>query len=81
MEKEYESLGMKKAIILQNDYGIKIYCGTKGNDDWCVEVPKKLMRKIYSSYACNYNYVVYLISEEEALRIADSYTITAKHVH
>ena len=74
MENAYQSLGFKQAEILTNPYGIKIYVGTKGKDDWCIEVPRALARKKCPHYDCNYNYVVYLVSEAEVLRIAREFT-------
>lgn len=74
----YESLGFKTPTFVENPYGIKIYFGTKGNDDWCVEIPKELTQKRCYHYKCNKNCVIYLISEDDALRIAEVYTNLAK---
>lgn len=78
MENLYESLGFKSPAFVENPYGIKIYFGTKGNDDWCVEIPKELVPKRCGYYKCNKNYVVYLIRERDALRIAEVYTNLAR---
>lgn len=78
MENLYESLGFKSPAFVENPYGIKIYFGTKGNDDWCVEIPKELVQKRCGYYKCNKNYVVYLIRERDALRIAEVYTNLAR---
>lgn len=43
MEDVYKKLGFKHPEFLENPYGIKIYIGTKGEDDWCVEIPKELV--------------------------------------
>jgi hypothetical protein len=76
----YKSLGFKAPDFVENQYGIKIYFGTKGNDDWCVEIPKELVQIKHPEYKCNKNVVNYLISEENALRIAEEYTLFAKHI-
>lgn len=78
MEDAYKSLGFKAPQFLENPYGIKIYLGSKDKDDWCVEIPKELTRKKCRSYNHDYNYVVYLTSEAEVLRIAREYTQLAK---
>ena len=33
-EDVYKSLGFEPPKFVENEYGIKIYLGTKGNDDW-----------------------------------------------
>lgn len=79
MESRYESLGFKRTEYVENPYGIKIYIGTKGKEDWCVEIPNELARKVCTT---KFNYdndsVIYLISEEDALRIAEKFTNLAK---
>lgn len=79
-EKEdiYKSLGFKNPDFVENPYGIKIYLGTKGKDDWCIEVPKELCRLKTPRYPFGYNYVVYLESEEEVLRVAREFTTYAE---
>ena len=69
----YEALGFKNNVIV-NPYGIKIYLGTKGKDDWCIEVPKELCKLKCPNYPFDYNYCDYLISEEQALQIAGEFT-------
>lgn len=78
MEDLYKDLGFKSPQFLENPYGIKIYLGSKGKDDWCVEIPKELARKKSRYYNRDYNYVVYLTSETEVLRIAKEYTQLAR---
>lgn len=74
----YKSLGFKQPDFLENPYGIRIYIGTIGKDDWCVEIPKELANKKCNYYSCNNNLGVYFVTEEEALRIAREYTKLAK---
>ena len=74
----YEALGFKSPDFIANLYGIKIYMGTKGKDDWCIEVPRELAKIKCPNYPFDYNYVVYLISEEEALQIAREFTALAE---
>ncbi len=74
MEETYKSLGFKYPDFVENPYGIKIYFGAKGKDDWCVEVPKKLCKLKCPKYDLPYNYVAYFVTEEEALRIAREFT-------
>lgn len=81
MEDAYKSLGFEAPQFLENPYGIKIYLGTKDRDDWCVEIPKELAQKRCSYYKCKSNYVVYLVTEEDALRIAKVYTKLAKEIN
>lgn len=77
-EDTYKSLGFTTPHFLENLYGIKIYMGTKGKSDWCVEIPKELARMKCPQYKFNYAYVVYLTSEEEVLRIAREFTELAE---
>lgn len=74
MENLYKSLGFKKPDYLMNHCGIKIYIGTKGKEDWCVEIPKELAKKKYNKYDCVCNFGVYLVSEEYALEVARQFT-------
>lgn len=76
----YKSLGFKKPEFLENSYGIKIYIGTKGKDDWCIEIPKELAKKKCYNYNLDYNYIVYLTSEEEVIRIAKEFTQLAERI-
>lgn len=70
----YEALGFKSPKFITNPYGIKIYLGTKGKEDWCIEVPRELVKIKCPNYPFDYNYVEYLTSEEEVLRIAKEFT-------
>ena len=70
MKEVFERLGFKQPQYLENQYGIRIYIGTKDKDDWCVEIPKKLCNNSLSTF--------YLITEEKALSIAEKYTRIAK---
>ena len=78
MENEYLQLGFKRPEFLENQYGIKIYIGTKGKDDWSVEIPNELAKKKSSSFNYDKNVIFYLVSEEHALAIARVYTELAK---
>lgn len=78
MEETYKSLGFEPPKFVENAYGIKIYLGTKGESDWCVEVPRELCKLKCPKYHFGYNYVVYLESEEEVLRIAREFTELAE---
>lgn len=77
-EDTYKSLGFKLPDFVVNEYGIKIYLGTKGKDDWCIEVPKELCKLKTPRYLFGYNYAVYLETEEEVLRIAREFTELAE---
>ena len=77
-EDAYKSLGFEPPEFVVNEYGIKIYLGTKGKDDWCVEVPREIVKLIYPHYPFGYNYAVYLESEEEVLRVAREFTTYAE---
>ncbi len=77
-EETYKSLGFKTPDFVENTYGIKIYFGTKGKDDWCIEVPRELCKLKCPKYHFGYNYVVYLETEEEVLRIAREFTQLAE---
>lgn len=74
----YESLGFKPPNFVENPYGIKIYLGTKGKNDWCVEVPKELAKLKCPNYDFGCNYVVYLESEEKVLLVAREFTELAE---
>ena len=80
MENLYEQLGFKQPKILANPYGIKIYVGTKGNDDWCVVVPNWLVKLKHSSYKYDCDFALYLITEKQALETAKLYTELARQV-
>jgi hypothetical protein len=76
----YEKLGFKQPNILVNPYGIKIYVGTKGEDDWCVEIPKELCKKKCACYKYDKNYIFYLVTEDHALALAEIYTELVKKI-
>ena len=73
MESKYKELGFKQPDFLENKYGIRIYLGTQGQSDWCVEVPNKLCQYRYKS-----GLTYCLIPEEMALQIAENWTNIAK---
>lgn len=78
---KYQELGFHRPQILMNDYGIRIYIGTPGEEDWCVQIPVALLNKkmkITGRRAFDKDFTWYLISESEALRIAEDYTTIAK---
>ena len=84
MESRYEFLGFKRADIAVNQYGIKIYLGTKYHDDWCMEIPKRLIllektddfriEYFENKHSCP----MYGLTENQALDIATKYTNIAK---
>lgn len=45
MGNAYDYLGFNTPKFVENPYGIKIYTGTKDKDDWCVVIPKELIKK------------------------------------
>ena len=80
MEDLYKELGFKLPPYVQNSYGIRIYTGTKGKNDWSVVIPKELVKKRYTFYNIENDYAVYLVSEQYALDIAKEYTKFAKNL-
>ena len=64
--------------FLYNPYGIRIYIGTKGEDDWAVEIPNELTKTKSSAFKYDKNVMLYLVTEEYALEIARVYTEMAK---
>lgn len=74
MDDLYKQLGFKQPKLLRNPYGIRIYIGTKDKDDWCVVIPKKLVKLKCPQYNIDQDYAVYLISERDALGVAKEYT-------
>lgn len=82
MENLYKDLGFKSPQILQNPYGIRLYVGTKGQDDWCVEIPKHLLNAKFeannSDHRADKSMAFYLITEQESLSIAKEFTDIAK---
>ncbi len=97
MSNIYEHLGFNTPKFLENPYGIKIYMGTKDKDDWCVVIPKELVRKKVKPDTLGYrptemekrmkqfkdkmlekDFVLYCITEQQALSTADEWTRFAK---
>lgn len=81
MEDLYKQLEFKKPTFLQNPYGIRIYIGTKGKDDWCIVIPKELVKMKCSHYNYNKDYAIYFITEKHALETARTYTELAKQMN
>ena len=77
-EQYYNLLGFKAPEFISNPFGIKIYIGTKGKEDWCIEVPKELAKLKCPKYPFEYNYAVYCVSEEEVLQIAREFSTLAE---
>jgi hypothetical protein len=80
VEDQRAALGFKQPTVLVNPFGIKIYTGTKGKEDWCIEIPKELAKKKCSVYRCNGNFVLYGVTEENALSVAKEFTNLAKEM-
>ena len=80
MEDVYKELGFKQPAILENPYGIRIYIGTKGEDDWAVEIPNKLCKAKSPGFTYDKPVVAYLITEEDALDISRRFTEIAKRM-
>ena len=78
MKDMYEQLGFKQPKFLENHYGIKIYIGTKNEEDWCVEIPKELCKKECSKFDYDSNFTFYFVTEKHALELAERYTELAK---
>lgn len=79
MDDLYKQLGFKQPAFLMNPYGIRIYIGAEGGDDWCVVIPKELVKLKNSCYNYDQDYTVYFVTEREALEIARMYTELAKN--
>lgn len=77
MKPKYAELGFKIPNYLENKYGIRIYLGTTGKDDWHVSIPKELIGGNYQKH-CDEDFTFYMISEECALSVADRYTRYAR---
>lgn len=75
---QYKELGFKQPDFLENHYGIRIYIGTVGEIDWCVEIPKELVNLKCGSNIWKVNVIEYCISESRALSIAAEYTELAR---
>lgn len=75
---KYQQLEFQQPEFLENPYGIIIYIGTKGKDNWCVEIPNKLTRAEFACFKYDKNFTFYGVTEEFALEIAAKYTELAK---
>lgn len=73
MDNIYESLGFKKPEYLINHCGIKIYIGTKGKDDWDVEIPRERLKAV-KGMDYHKEIIFYGITESQALELAKTYT-------
>ena len=78
MKDIYKQLGFKRPDYMENTYGIRIYIGTEGKDDWCVEIPKEICDAASKKYKYGKNIMHYLVTEEQALEIATQYTEVAR---
>lgn len=78
MDDLYKQLGFTRPPFLENSYGIRIYIGSKNKDDWCVVIPKNLIKTKFSHFNFDRDYAIYLITEQEALSIAKEYTELAR---
>ena len=70
----FEDLGFKRPDYIVNHYGIKVYVGTEGEDDWCVEIPNWIAKAKCRDFDNDNNIVLYLVSEEKAFVVARKYT-------
>lgn len=75
-EDKYAALGFKLPPYLTNPYGIRIYTGTKGKEDWCVVIPKAIVQK--KSCRCDRDVAMYCVTEEYALSLAEEFTRLAQ---
>lgn len=75
---KYQELSFHRPEFFINDYGIRIYIGTPGEEDWCVQIPVTLLNKKVGKKRFDKDFTWYLITESEALRIAENYTAIAK---
>lgn len=78
MQDLYKELGFKRPKILVNQYGIKIYIGTKGDTDWAIVIPKELLKVKSASFNYEHDMGFYLLAEEEVLNMATQFTEIAK---
>ena len=79
MDERYERLGFKTPSFLENSYGIRIYLGTKGEEDWCVFIPKRILRlKVKDEIFTTHGFYLYLVTEKTALETAERWTTIAK---
>jgi hypothetical protein len=84
MQDKYTELGFKPPAFIENPYGIKIYIGTKGKDDWTVVIPQWIIQRefghneYFKKCKCNKDVVLYLVTEEHALEMAERFTKIAQ---
>ena len=97
MRNIYKQLEFNAPQFFENPYGIKIYIGTKDEDDWSVSIPKELVRKKIKPITLSRrpttrekitkqitdkmrekDYVLYCITEQEALSVANEWTRFAR---
>ena len=79
MNNLYEQLGFTQPNYVKNVYGIKILLGTKGENDWCIVIPRELVEK-KCRVKLHSDFVMYLESEETVLLVAKEYTEYAKYL-
>lgn len=79
MEDKYTELGFVHHYVT-NRYGIRILFGTPGNDDWCIEIPAKLVKIDNHTYKSDKHLVMYCIREDTMLRMAEKYTNIARNI-
>ena len=85
-ENKYTELGFKPPAFVENTYGIRIYIGTKGKDDWTVVVPKWIIKNVYGNnryskeHMYNKDVTLYCITEECALDVAERHTRLAQNI-
>ena len=77
--RKFAELGFKTPDYIENSYGIKIYIGTIGQEDWCIEIPRQLTDEIYKT-KYKQNLAFYLVSEQMAWEMAEKYTQIAKMI-
>lgn len=86
MQDKYIELGFKPPAFIENPYGIRIYIGTKGKDDWTVVVPKWIIKHVYGNpqyskgHMYNKDVALYFVTEERALEVAERHTRLAKNI-
>ena len=78
MDETYNELGFKRPEILVNQYGIKIYVGTKGDTDWAIVIPKELCKVKSASFNYEHDMAFYLLAEEDVLDMARQFTDIAR---
>ena len=66
MENVYKKLGFKFPSFVENDYGIKIYYGTMGGNDWAVRIPYEVTKLKSNWGADQQDFVYYSLTETQA---------------